>query len=238
MSHAAAGEPRTLAGQQMRFVTWNLGRTRRTHAAAWRYLLDCLKPDVALVQEALSSADSLVVEHGSVVWCTPRRGGTGVFVRHGMEFTRLERSVKGSYVAAVSIRVLGRATQAISVHVGPESWRNQVWLRAWLLGQLSDGPLVVGGDFNVSREYSAKHKAYLSGLSADGFHDCHFAKQGEEKPSFWGWQSGTAKYQDDHFFTSPSLGSAVRDCDVVDNALTRLLSDHGPITLDLNSGAG
>jgi hypothetical protein len=34
---------------EMIVVAWNMGR--RDHAAAWRYLLDHLTPDLALLQE-------------------------------------------------------------------------------------------------------------------------------------------------------------------------------------------
>jgi hypothetical protein len=45
----------------MRIVSWNMGcgprtRYRHSHAEAWRYLLDELRPDVAFVQEALRAA--------------------------------------------------------------------------------------------------------------------------------------------------------------------------------------
>ena len=42
----------------MRVITWNMGcgygqQFRRTHDEAWRYLTEELRPDIALVQEAL-----------------------------------------------------------------------------------------------------------------------------------------------------------------------------------------
>jgi exonuclease III len=222
----------------MRFVTWNMGRSRRTHEAAWHYLLSCLKPDIAFVQEALGSAANLVAECGSLVWSKSKsRGGTGVFIRHGIEFEHLEAAVKGSYVAAVATSVLGRRIQAFSVHVGPESWKNQETLEPWLVKQVHDGPCVIGGDFNTSRSYSRKHEAYLNRLVAAGVHDCHWAKHGREVPSFWGEKSQGPKYQDDHFFTSLTLAQSVKDCYILDNPLTRLLSDHGPVLLDLGNEA-
>jgi hypothetical protein len=61
----------------MRIVSWNMGcgprsRYRRTHKKAWQYLLDELRPDVALVQEALLSSDEYVASHGSLVWSVGR----------------------------------------------------------------------------------------------------------------------------------------------------------------------
>ena len=43
----------------MRIVTWNMGcgprvsQYRRSHGEAWEYLVNELRPDVAMVQEAL-----------------------------------------------------------------------------------------------------------------------------------------------------------------------------------------
>ena len=221
----------------MRFVTWNMGRSRQTHEAAWCYLLSCLKPDVACVQEALGSADKLVAASGSIAWGKARPGGTGVFVRRGVAFERVASSLQGSYVAGISLSVLGMAVRVFSVHVGPESWKNQEALEPWLISQVRAGPCVVGGDFNTSRSFSARHKAYLDRLVASGVHDCHWTKRGHEVPSFWGRQSRLAKHQDDHFFCSPSLAGSVKECMVIDNPLTRMLSDHGPVVLDLESSA-
>lgn len=222
----------------MRFVTWNMGRSRDTHEAAWHYLLSCLKPDVACVQEVLVSADRLAAAEGSMVWSKSRPGGTGVFVRRGVSFERVASSLQGSYIAAISVSALDRTFLAFSVHVGPESWKNQEALERWLVEQMHVGPFVVGGDFNTSRSYSEKHRAYLARLVASGVHDCHWSKHGRETPSFWGRQSRAATYQNDHFFTSQSFACLVRDCWVADNPLTRKLSDHGPVVLDLESGAG
>jgi hypothetical protein len=55
----------------MRVVTWNMGcgpnsSYRKSHDEAWRYLLQELRPDVALVQEALVTK--------KVLGITPRAG--------------------------------------------------------------------------------------------------------------------------------------------------------------------
>ena len=47
----------------MRIVSWNMGcaprqaRYRKGHSKAWRYLLEELRPDICLVQEALLGTD-------------------------------------------------------------------------------------------------------------------------------------------------------------------------------------
>lgn len=222
----------------MRIITWNMGRSRRTSNAAWHYLLSHLKPDIALVQEALASSVHQASAHGSLIWSSRRSGGTGIFIRSGIDFEPVEAPVKGSYVAGISTKLSGKGTRVLSVHVGPESWANQKALEPWLIEQVNAAPCVVGGDFNTSRHYASKHKLFFDRLLAAGVHDCHWSKHGREVPSFWGRQTRTAKYQDDHFFTSQSLAGFVSDCDVVDNPLTRLLSDHGPVVLSLSKTRG
>jgi Endonuclease/Exonuclease/phosphatase family len=231
----------------MRFVTWNMGcgpgsTYRPTHEAAWRYLLEVLSPDVALVQEALLSAEALVRSFGSLVWSKKRPGGsgsgTGIFVRGGVDFTPLDVSIDGSYAAAVRVAVRGVPTEVVSVHVGPQKLRgNLEALRAWLVDHvLPDNPFVVGGDLNSSRSFAPWHSEYLSELSTLGLHDCHWSLHEKESPSFWGRQSAEARYQDDHFFTNRSLGQFARVCAVVDNENTRRFSDHGPVKLELDGG--
>src|SRR5688572_6407478 len=145
----------------MRLVSWNMGRSRKTHEAAWHYLLSWLSPDVACVQEALSSADRLVAARGSITWSKARPGGTGVFVRRGIAISPIPSSLTGSYVAAVTASWPAGAIRVFSVHVGPESWKNQEAFEPWLVDQIQSKPSVVAGDINTSRAYSSKHRAYL-----------------------------------------------------------------------------
>lgn len=223
----------------MRLITWNMGRSRAKHRAAWHYLLSHLQPDVACVQEAIAPSDFDLEIGGRVFWRDGKRpGGTGVFVRGGIEATPIWSVVPGSYVAGVSVHILGRELSVFSVHVGPESWKNQQALKPWLLEQLQLPNSVVGGDFNTSRGYSRRHKVYLDGLVAEGLHDC-CCPEGIETQSFWAHQVAQGKtYQDDHFFVGASLAPMVRTCRVLDNPLTRMLSDHGPLLFEVAQVAG
>jgi exonuclease III len=221
----------------MRIVTWNMGRSKSTHEAAWHYLLTCLKPDVACVQEALGSAERVVAGSGAIAWSRAKTGGTGVFVRQGIKVMPSPALLRGSYVSGVHVPWGSSVLRVFSVHVGPESWKNQEAFEPWLLNQVRDEPTVVGGDINTSRAFSPKHKAYLNRLIQSGVHDCHWGIHQRETPSFWGGRSRAAKYQDDHFFASLSLAASVTDCWVDDNPVTRVLSDHGPVVLDVDNAA-
>src|SRR5262245_9343895 len=142
----------------MRIVTWNMGcgptlsPYRRTHSEAWRYLTEELKPDIALVQEALLAAADMVAAAGSVVWSHDRKpdSGAGVFIKHGLEFIPREVHVEGSFIAVASTSIRGGVAEVASVHVGgPEYQRNLEFLRDWLVAEVvPDPPFVVGGDLN------------------------------------------------------------------------------------------
>ena len=41
-------------------------------------------------------------------------------------------------------------------------------------------------------------------------------------------------FQDDHIFVSHNLAESVRSCEIVHNALTRRVSDHIPVVVEIN----
>ena len=229
----------------MLIVSWNMGcgprsRYRRTHADAWHYLL-ALRPDVALVQEVLqNSAPPLTV--GTTFWSADRGtdSGTAVFVRDGVVAEPVAIQSPGSYASAVSIRGSGISMLVASVHVGPGNYKeNRRALSRELITATADRRFVVGGDLNAARHWDAvyggrTHAEFFKALTDNGFHDCHWAQHGREVQSFWGHQTREA-YQCDHFFTdraTADLGQ-VLNCVVVDNPQVRVLSDHGPLRLEL-----
>src|SRR5688572_9920866 len=112
----------------MLIVSWNMGcgprsRYRRSHADAWRYLLE-LRPDIAFVQEALRSSEPLP-EHGSTFWSADHGmdSGTAVFVRAGIVAEPITMRSIGSYVAGASVQSSGLPMLVASVHVGPTDYK-------------------------------------------------------------------------------------------------------------------
>ena len=125
----------------LRVVTWNMGRKKKTHKAAWYYLLSCLKPDIACVQEALKESDEIVGDQGNVQWCRKCPAGrrTGVFVREGLAYKPIkEISLNGSYLAGVELA--DPSLRIFSIHVGPEAWKNQEAFAQWIVGQVDAEP--------------------------------------------------------------------------------------------------
>lgn len=227
----------------MKIVSWNMGcappfaRYRKTHRDAWRYLLDCLQPDVAFVQEALLEAPDAAA-YGQLFWSEDcgRDSGTAVVVRRGLSAERLTVRSVGSYVAGATVPLGGIPTLFLSIHVGPPNYRKH--LRA-LVEQLSatvaGHQFVLGGDLNAARHLDDVQGGrwftrFFEDLRARDFHDCHWALQGREVQTFWGPQAREL-YQCDHLFVDRSTASRVRQCVVIDTAEVRTLSDHGPLAL-------
>ena len=237
----------------MRIITWNMGcgprasQYRKHHDDAWTYLLDDLRPDVALVQEALLARIDVAREGHAITLCdlAPEvRAGTAVLVR-SFETNPVESIVVGpeTYTAACEVQTATGPLRVASVHVYPGDKQYADLRRlSELLGPISaERPILVGGDFNAARRFDEvhggkKYRASFEAMDAAGLHEVHWRLHGREVQSFWGRQTKEA-YQDDHFFISKSWASRVRSCEVIDNDLVRRVSDHGPVVMELDVSA-
>jgi endonuclease/exonuclease/phosphatase family metal-dependent hydrolase len=225
-------------GMEMIVVAWNMGR--RNHAAGWRYLLDHLTPDLALLQE--TSPPQEAFQRGDVVHgraYAAHAWGSAVYVREGsIRELSLPEEHRGWLIAAEIDLPDADPVVAVSVHarildgyVRPNLDRGVEVLEPLLLGR----SFVLGGDLNLSRNYdtvhgTSHHTEFLDGLPRRGFFDCMRKFHAEEQRTFWG--RTTHDYQNDHLFVSEDLAARVASCDVVDHAQ---LSDHSPLRLILGS---
>jgi endonuclease/exonuclease/phosphatase family metal-dependent hydrolase len=234
----------------MRIVTWNLGcgppssQYRKRHAEAWRYLLEELRPDVAVVQEALVTKIDEARRDHSVTLCDlgPKvAAGTAILVR--ALGTRVAPAVAVSpqtYTATAEIITPAGPLTITSVHVYPGEQQHADMKRlVELLGSTPPGRIVlVGGDFNAARRWDEVHggkryAAFFAAMKTAGLHEVHWGVHGREVQSFWGRQMKEA-YQDDHFFITNAWASRVRSCNVIDNEVVRRVSDHGPVEMELD----
>ena len=111
----------------MRYVSWNMGcspqmatRYRKVHADAWGYLIETLRPDVALVQEALLASEAVVGRRGRLFWSQTRGtdSATAIYVREGLEAKAIQLTSAGSYVAAIELETVSGSQLVVSVNVG------------------------------------------------------------------------------------------------------------------------
>lgn len=233
----------------VRIVTWNMGCNiaasayRKHHDEAWTYLLDELRPDIALVQEAVV-AKMQAARGFKVTLCDldPKYdAGTAVLVHKTLETSEAPQISVSSATYAATAKVVTTAgpLSVAAVHAYPGKYADLEKL-VELLGTTSAQPLVVGGDFNAARHFDTvyggkKYARFFEAVANAGFHDAHWGIHGREVQSFWGKKT-TQPYQDDHFFVSKSWASRVRSCNVVDNEIVRRVSDHGPVVLELDVG--
>jgi len=223
---------------EMIVVAWNMGR--RDHTAAWRYLLDHLTPDLALLQE--TSPPPEAVQRGHVLHgraYAAHAWGSAIYIREGsVRELPLPAEHRGWLIAAEIELPDADPVVAVSVHarilagyVRPNLDQAFDVLEPLLLGR----SFVLGGDLNLSRNYdtaygTSHHTQFLDGLTTRGFFDCMRKFHPEEQRTFWG--RTTRDYQNDHLFVSEDLAPWVAGCDVVDRAQ---LSDHSPLRLILGS---
>lgn len=186
----------------MRIVSWNMDWHRRSpeqRAAAWRYLRDDVRADIALVQEAVPPpALHPVFLEGGIGG--PRKWGSGVVVFRGGfapiasvqgvwrgrplgEPVRIDQSHPGT-VAAARIESLGlTVVSAYGMGVGGYSSTTMLRILADLEPLLDDprygDRVVIAGDWNIGTWWSGGDKKYrdrdasiLGVLEAFGFRDC------------------------------------------------------------------
>lgn len=226
---------------------------RRAHDEAWSYLVEELHADVALVQESLLQASLAAPrpKHFFVrgAWKRSCDWGSGVYVR-ALPAEETEFAVgEGVHVAAARIQTRDGSVLAVSVHVSTDG--DQEERLALLADSLAERArterIIVGGDFNAARLFDENHgydfNAFFEAMRNGGFFECHWRMHGREEQTLW--RKGTKEpYQDDHIFVSETLAPQVRACAVVDAeqiaagkppvAVTRKLSDHGPVLLDVD----
>ena len=256
MSGGRPGPSRPPGGgeeMKIRVVTWNMGcgskasQYRKSHGEAWDYLLRELRPDVALIQEALVAKIEEARHGHSVIICDLDPGvtaGTAVLVR------KLDVNVAPSvavsphtYTATTEIKTSAGPLTVVSVHVypGKEQYTDLKRLVDLLGSAFMGQGVLVGGDFNAARRFDEvyggkKYQTFFAAMKTAGLHDVHWGIHGHEVQSFWGHQA-TEAYQDDHFFIAKAWSTCIRSCNIIDNEIVRRVSDHGPVVLELDISA-
>jgi endonuclease/exonuclease/phosphatase family metal-dependent hydrolase len=221
----------------MNAVTWNMN----ARPAAWNHLLDGLRPDLALLQECVEPPAATLGE-GALCFGLARkepgrrRSGSAVFIREGsLRELELPPDHHGWLIAA-EVRISDTdAFTVISVHGRTDQGRvRDVLGRAFdeIQPLLDRRRVIVGGDFNMSRNWPRKsdgHTQFLDSLADRGLFECMPKFHAAEKRTIWRADS-TQIYQDDHLFVSRDLAEAVTSCDVADRAG---VSDHSPVVMTL-----
>lgn len=240
----------------MRIVSWNLSQRGLNQRGrdTWAFLQQTLRPDIALVQEAMAPEDlpenlrEDLRDRYRDLW-TPAwpNGGWGSAILS--RFRDLELDWKDWHRGAV---VMAHCTVP---SLGPVSIAN---VHARVINRRVIPPLyetfeevrprlghrfIVGGDLNTAREAARRwprnrHAEFWHDLEEWGFRDCHYLLHGAERQSFW--RGALRKkpatihgLQDDHVFVDAETFGYVTQCFVWDTQEVRALSDHGPVVVEL-----
>jgi hypothetical protein len=263
----AKGANGNLRAEQFRVVCWNMDRNGlKVRDQQWRYLLDELDPDIALLQEVKQPPEWVLARGGALVTPDPapaRGHASAVYVRRPpLERIDLDPYVPGhlqGYFVAAHVQLPGGSSGvALSVH-GPTTGRPPGFLAPYIeqafeafAPALSDfRSCLVGGDFNLSRlmdaqykygtDHPACHGAFFDRFaSSRDLVDCRRLLHVNEKRSLYRRGPAHPDYQLDHLLASRAFVDSVSldECDIVDWVVGGL-SDHAPLvaTFGLSAGA-
>ena len=238
----------------MRIVTWNMGfhDFASRHEEAWRYLVDVLAPDLALVQEAVPPAwleDQFSVIPG-IAW-EGLPWGSAIVSKVPLKPVLTDSSRGSVVVAELSLNGLSIAVASIHARLmRPEvSAQSTAQRRARVFPALAQTfdmlrpllrpPFVLGGDLNTFRSAEQRYPGYGHGPFWDEldehFYDCHWQLHHAEVGSFWGHVARGLELQDDHILVDLATGEAggVKGSRGIADEEVRQLSDHGPIEAEV-----
>ena len=224
----------------MRVITWNLGywQHRSRHDEAWAYLRNEIRPDLALLQEV--SPPELQEEENILFKTVNRDWGTAIYTRN-IPLKELIIKRYQSRVAAARLKISSsRRIDAVSVHAPIIKGRVFPYL-AEIFDEIESvvgkHTFIVGGDLNSARLAEKVwpghgHGPFFERLTESVFFDCHRKFHDVEQQTFFR-SGGKYPFQDDHLFVSHDLAKQVRSCDVLNNEVTRNVSDHIPLLAEI-----
>ena len=240
----------------MRIVTWNMGcasersRYRTSHGSAWEFLLAGLKPDVALLQEAVPLGGSLE-RYQEPLWTPAFAGGdVGSMIIVASEAGKLTLTDADLDWSDHRVQVAHGALEGIggvcvvNVHArtnGPMFPRLRQTME-WVIDHRGQR-FIVGGDFNSGRSHPASwaaHTTFWDDIDGDWAFKEPLPFGRGERQSYWAhWAKNVGptlgnSMQDDHILVDAETFEVATECRVWDTKQVRELSDHGPVVVDLD----
>lgn len=225
----------------MKIATWNMGNRE----GAWDYLLEVVKPDYALLQEAQvirgrpgHARWQAIGEHSVKYGKSGRyRWGSAVWSRDH-ELADVSLSTHGGWVQAAT-PIEGDTFLFVSIHVELDKDGRSVPMLHRILSDLTPileqaaSGVVLGGDLNADLEFDEKygtrrHAIAFERIEEFGLWHCNRLIPPGRRRTF----RRDGSVMDDHLFVSRSMMNRVLSCDVL--ADENVPSDHFPVVLHLD----
>jgi len=226
----------------MKVVSWNLGfwQHRSKHNEAWEYLREEIKPDLALLQEVIINEiqpdEKIILNkiHGN--W------GTALCTKKlSLETVEFDSNYPNRVALGSTKSPKGFEVIAASIHapiVNNRVFPHLDKIFDELKEVLNCRTFIVGGDLNSARLCEKVwpgygHGPFFKKLSESIFFDCFRKFHEKEEQTFF--RKGCKRpFQDDHLFVSKNLADKVESCYVLNNEITKSLSDHIPIICEID----
>jgi hypothetical protein len=232
----------------LRIISWNMNHYGRwgDPSAAWNYLRNIVKPDVALLQEAIlpSYTDERTPRWGTAIYANPDtvHGFSPVAAAAITKEYLADLTDLGKTVIADITFASGHTYTLVSIHIDtarngrlpivtdwPEVDHLNALFDAGKLGKLKSN-FIIGGDFNAdSFAYPVEHKPVFDRLESLGYHEC----SKEHENTYFGYKRKSI-IQDDHFFIHRAMTKSNLDCTVRDYEEVARFSDHAIIELEID----
>jgi endonuclease/exonuclease/phosphatase family metal-dependent hydrolase len=225
----------------MKIVTWNLGYWQHStlHDEAWDYLCTEIKPDIAFLQEV--KPPSWIPDHALRFEQYTRGWGTAIFAP-ALTLLRQDFPLYPGRVATASI-VLSNGLPLFVASVHAPIIKSRVFPHlARIFAELESrqvcNSVVVGGDLNSARLCENVwpghgHGPFFEQIdTGDRWIDCCRKFHQTEIQTFYRPNS-RSPFQDDHILASRDLNNLVRAATVINNRLTRRVSDHIPVVVEI-----
>ena len=227
-------------------------RNVQQREAGWNYLLEILKPDIALLQEIVPPEQSF--ENFNILYHEidkKRRWGTSILSKYiigkELHFNNTYPGHSGLIVAEIKIPDSIILT-FVNIYglIDLEGYATTTMHH--ILSDLnttlhykSKRNIILAGDFNVSSQWDEKyknqypaHKFVFDRLENFGLVNCtqEFFKTHVQTHSH---RSSDFEWQNDYIFISRKLLDQVLNCEVVNNSKMDYYSDHFPVTIEIQT---
>ncbi len=241
---------------KVKIATWNMDYWHhvKQHHEAWDHFVNRIEADLYFFQEARPT-DVLLEQRGHILWNEiggKRNWGSGIY---SQEYELLEEKIESQFEGVFSVGKTLIGTVPITLvslyglmeSSGPTQGYSINNLHRMLsdLTGLFNGHiggkrnLIMGGDFNASTQLDPlqnnnSHKILFDRIDDFGLKDVFRLSGNTSHVQTLRHARSAQPWQNDYFYISESLAGRFIKCDIIDDARTRLFSDHNVVTVDLD----